>query len=65
MALAYHLANIPQRHGGFGRRLFAVHTFIVDHGVREGSSDEAEQVSTNLLRFGIPSSIITLSWTRE
>jgi len=37
---------------------------IVDHGLREGSGDEAERVQTRLRRFGIDSNIIQITEPR-
>ena len=37
---------------------------IVDHGLREGSGDEAERVQTRLRRFGIGSDIIQITEPR-
>jgi tRNA(Ile)-lysidine synthase len=40
------------------------HAVIVDHGLREGSGDEAERVQTRLRRFGIGSDIIQITEPR-
>jgi tRNA(Ile)-lysidine synthase len=40
------------------------HAVIVDHGLRDGSGDEAERVQTRLSRFGIASDIIQVTEPR-
>ena len=36
------------------------HAVIVDHGLRDGSGDEAKRVQTRLHRFGVSSDIIPI-----
>ena len=40
------------------------HAVIVDHGLRDGSGDEAKRVQTRLRRFGVSSDIIPITEPR-
>jgi len=62
MALAYLLHNMRQPLPT-NEQLFAAHAFVVDHGVRFGSRDEAVQVQHNLREMGITSRILTIDWS--
>ncbi|KAK4494289.1 hypothetical protein PRZ48_014587 [Zasmidium cellare] len=39
--------------------------FIVDHGVREGSDEEANKVATELERIGISAKVLRLAWGEQ
>lgn len=62
MALAAICSEIQYRHKEFNN---AFKGFIVDHGVREESAQEAKNVAAELLRLGIPSRILKLYWGQD
>lgn len=64
MALAYLLHHFehPENHK---QRAFDVYSFIVDHGARAESRDEALLVKRNLDNFGIRSEILSINWPQE
>lgn len=61
MALAYLLQN-----ASFPDHLdipaFSPHCFIVDHGAREGSKDEALQVKEDLQNLGMRATVLKIEW---
>lgn len=61
MALAYLVHNMPHPLDR-GIRAFSPHAFIVDHGARQGSRDEAIQVKEMLYELGIVASVLTINW---
>lgn len=59
MALATICSGLQTRHQEFEN---AFTGFIVDHGVREGSDQEAQNVAVELERIGISAKVLKLSW---
>lgn len=61
MALAYLLHNLThtQNHAV---KAYDVHAFVVDHGLRTESRDEARLVKQNLSNLGIKSELLTIRW---
>lgn len=75
MALASICSEVTRRDSTVTRRLLrsddfstsriAFTAFIVDHKLRDNSSEEAHSVSEELSRLGIPSNILPLVWTTQ
>lgn len=61
MALAYLMYNMPHPLDK-SIKAFSPHAFIVDHGVRLGSRDEALQVKEVLQERGVPATVLTIKW---
>lgn len=59
MALAAMCSDLQSKYQAFGH---AFKGFIVDHGVRKGSDQEARNVAAELERIGIPVEILKLAW---
>lgn len=61
MALAYLLRNISDPLPPHSK-IFAPHAFIIDHGARDGSHEEAVWVKAQLEKMGIPAHVRKLHW---
>ncbi|KAL8832056.1 MAG: hypothetical protein Q9191_000510 [Dirinaria sp. TL-2023a] len=59
MALATLCADVKQPRSVFRPKF---HAFVVDHGARSGSRNEAEAVAARLQDLGLRSTILTLRW---
>ncbi|TQS36628.1 hypothetical protein Golomagni_02913 [Golovinomyces magnicellulatus] len=64
MALAVLCSNLKSCNSA-EYRLLKFQAFIVDHGIRVGSSDEASSVAEILVRRGIPTKILRIKWKIE
>ncbi|KAF2166109.1 hypothetical protein M409DRAFT_23837 [Zasmidium cellare ATCC 36951] len=62
MALAAVCSDLQTLHPTFQG---AFRGFIVDHGVRKGSDEEARKVATELERIGISAKVLKLTWGQQ
>lgn len=64
MALAYLIQNMPHPQVD-GLKAFSPHAFVIDHGVRDGSYEEAVWVQNQLEKLDIETEIGRVMWSRS
>lgn len=68
MALAYLCSQLPKHYPDLqvaDNPLLAFRAIVVDHGLREGSTEEAEQVAKALRRMGLSREVFQINWRRD